>query len=313
MDDGEAAAAREANRRAPLAAFNGDAPPAPRWYRDAVAVEPATSRVTVAGAALECLTWGDAGKPGLLFLHGNGAHAGWWRFVAPFFAASHRVAAFSWSGMGGSDHRDAYTIEGFADELFAVAEACGLGVKPIVVAHSFGGFPTMFAAHTQGQRLRGAVIIDTPFREAGEPRGQPSNATNRPHKVYATLEEALGRFRLVPEQGAKHLFIVDMIARGSLVAVAGGWSWAFDPYLWHRFDAGESPRILEAPRCPVALVWGARSLLMPPERAARTLARLPAGTPGIEIPDAAHHVMVDQPLAFVAALRGLFERWPGAS
>ena len=64
MDDGEAAAAREANRRAPLAAFNGDAPPAPRWFRDAVAVEPATSRVTVAGAALECLTWGDAGKPG---------------------------------------------------------------------------------------------------------------------------------------------------------------------------------------------------------------------------------------------------------
>jgi hypothetical protein len=28
------------------------------------------------------------------------------------------------------------------------------------------------------------------------------------------------------------------------------------------------------------------------------------------IPDADHHLMVDQPLAFVAALRGLLAGWP---
>jgi pimeloyl-ACP methyl ester carboxylesterase len=36
----------------------------------------------------------------------------------------------------------------------------------------------------------------------------------------------------------------------------------------------------------------------------------PKGTPKIEIPDAEHHVMIDQPLAFVAALRGLLAGWP---
>src|SRR3712207_9584205 len=64
-----------------------------------------------------------SGKPGLLFLHGNGAHADWWSFIAPFFADTHRVAALSWSGMGGSDHRERYSIDGFVAEAFGVAEA----------------------------------------------------------------------------------------------------------------------------------------------------------------------------------------------
>ena len=47
---------------------------------------PERSFVEVDGAGIELLTWGDQGKPGILFLHGNGAHADWWSFIAPFFA-----------------------------------------------------------------------------------------------------------------------------------------------------------------------------------------------------------------------------------
>lgn len=36
---------------------------------------------------------------------------------------------------------------------------------------------------------------------------------------------------------------------------------------------------------------------------------LPPGSPQMAIPDADHHVMIDQPLAFVAALRGLLAGW----
>ena len=32
--------------------------------------------------------------------------------------------------------------------------------------------------------------------------------------------------------------------------------------------------------------------------------------PMITIPDAYHHVMLDQPLAFVSAVRGLLAGWP---
>ncbi len=301
---------------APLAAFAGAVPPAPAWFTASVATEPEVSTITVAGAAIELLTWGLRGRPGLLFLHGNGAHAGWWRFIAPFFATDdgngYRVAAFSWSGMGGSDHRSAYSLSGFVDELFAVIAATGLDLAgpPLVVGHSFGGFPLMAAAQTRGAELAAAVVVDTPFRAATDSEFRPPNATMRAHKIYPDLPAALARFRFAPAQACANAYIADLIARDSLVEVAGGWTWRFDPFLWGRFRIADALDLLAAPRCPVALIWGERSQLMPPARVAEMRSLLPPGAPAIAIPDADHHVMVDQPLAFVAALRALFTAWP---
>ncbi len=297
---------------APLATFAGAVPPAPPWFDRAMADMPEVSTITVAGAAIEVLTWGERGRPGLLFLHGNGAHAGWWRFIAPFFAADHRVVAFSWSGMGGSDHRPEYAVDTFVDEIFAVVAATGLAEtgRPVVVGHSFGGFPMMAAVKARGAEFAAAVIVDTPFRAPGERGGRPPNATDRPHRVYPDLIAALARFRFAPVQPCANPFIADAIARGSLKEVDGGWTWRFDPYLWSRFRVGDALSLLEDPGCPVALIWGDRSALMPPDRVAAMRALLPPGSPAVPIPDAEHHVMVDQPLAFVAALRGLLAGWP---
>jgi pimeloyl-ACP methyl ester carboxylesterase len=127
-----------------LGPFQGEKPPAPAWFDAALAVRPERSRLPVDGAEIELLTWGEIGKPGLLFLHGNGAHADWWSFVAPFFAPDWRVAAISWSGMGDSDWRPDYSAPTFAAEIFAAVAAAGLeagGVKPILVGHSFGRLP----------------------------------------------------------------------------------------------------------------------------------------------------------------------------
>lgn len=160
---------------APLVAFAGAVPPAPPWFTAAMADAPEVSTISVDGAAIEVLTWGERGKPGLLFLHGNGAHAGWWRFIAPFFAGQYRVVAFSWSGMGGSDHRASYSVRTFVDEIFAVITATGLADAgpPLVVGHSFGGFPMMAAVKARGAEFAAAVIVDTPFRSADEPGGRP--------------------------------------------------------------------------------------------------------------------------------------------
>lgn len=37
---------------------------------------------------------------------------------------------------------------------------------------------------------------------------------------------------------------------------------------------------------------------------------VPPNVPSIAIPDSEHHIMVDQPLALVAALRTLLAVWP---
>ncbi len=81
-------------------------PDAPAWFKRALARLPERTFVEVDGARIETLIWGERGRPGLLLLHGNGAHADWYSFIAPFLARMHRVVTLSWSGMGGSDWRE---------------------------------------------------------------------------------------------------------------------------------------------------------------------------------------------------------------
>lgn len=295
---------------APLARFGGASPPAPAWFGAAVARAPDRSRIAVRGAGVELLTWGEVGKPGLLFLHGGGAHADWWSFIAPFFADDWRVAAISWSGMGNSDWRESYGIATCIEEIFAAVEAAGLeaGGKPVLVGHSFGGYPTLAAAAGHGERLRAAVSVDSPVQPPGKGWKGPQRESG--NRVYPTLTEALARFRLSPVQPCDNLYIADFIARGSLKAVEGGWTWKFDPRLWRTFRHDEGVQPLGRPKCPIALMWGGRSGLMDAEVVAYMRSLAPAGTPTVVVPDADHHVMIDQPLAFVAALKGLLAGWP---
>jgi pimeloyl-ACP methyl ester carboxylesterase len=295
-----------------LAPFGGEPPPAPAWFEAAIAHPPERSMIAVEGASIELLTWGEVGKPGLLFLHGNGAHADWWSFIAPFFAKDWRVAAISWSGMGGSDWRGAYSAELFAAEIFAAVEAAGLeagGVKPIVVGHSFGGFPTLYCAARHPDRLRGVVLLDTTIQPPEKRWKGPPPRSGKGAPVYATLEEALTRFRLAPPQPCETLYIADFIARRSLRAVEGGWTWKFDPDLWHNFRMPDLGALLPEIACPAVLMWGERSNLMHAETLDYMVAQMPKDVLLLPIPDADHHVMIDQPLAFVAGLRGLLAGW----
>jgi len=295
-----------------LAPFLGEKPPAPAWFDAALAVAPERSRIPVDGAEIELLTWGEVGKPGLLFLHGNGAHADWWSFIAPFFAKDWRCAAISWAGMGGSDWRPAYSAQSFAAEIFAAVEVAELeagGVKPILVGHSFGGFPTLYCGAEHADRLRGIVMVDSSIQPPEKRWRGPPTRTDPANRVYATLDEALARFRLAPPQGCENLYIADHIARDSLKAVEGGWTWKFDPAIWQRFSMPDLGQLLPRIACPAALMWGERSALMQAETLDYMIAQMPYTTLRVAIPDADHHVMVDQPLAFVAALRGLLAGW----
>ena len=65
-------------------------------------------------------------------------------------------------------------------------------------------------------------------------------------------------------------------------------------------------------RVPLALIRGGKSQLFQPEDAAWLLSLIAPGSPYVEIPEAEHHVMIDQPLAFVAGLRALLAAWPAA-
>jgi pimeloyl-ACP methyl ester carboxylesterase len=316
--------------QAPLAEYKGELPPSPQWFKDAVAREPERVFVESLGSRLEVLTWGEVGKPGLLFVHGNSAHADWWSFIAPFFADDYRVASMSLAGMGASDWRERYSFGDFAQDAEAVSRATGLyegGRKPIYIGHSFGGGQVFFAAVSHPDHMHAAILVDTGFgpppEELAKRQAQMEALRNIPtvdraSRVYPTIEAALNRFRLMPPQPAGNPFIADFIARRSLKQVpmpdgsGEGWTWRFDPNMWAKLDRSQmmqGPAVAPTTTPPMVHIYGAQSRIVE-HRKAGAPSPFPPGMIEVEIPVSHHHIMIDQPLALVAAIRALLAAWP---
>lgn len=289
--------------------------PQPDWFRWAIDQPKEDRFVTVEGCPIHYLLWPAASsatrKRGILLVHGGGAHAHWWSFIAPYFTRDFRVAAIDLSGMGDSGRRENYGSELRAEEMRAVIEAAQLGDKPFVVGHSFGGFMTTRFASTYGETLGGAVIVDSPIRspeaEQSNPRPPPNMGNKR---LYGSFEETLARFRLMPAQPCANDYIVEYIARHSIMPVEGGWSWKFDGSAMGSRRFGEPFRdYLQAVNCRAALIFGEKSKLVSRDTASYMSSLMGPQAPIVEVPEAEHHVMLDQPIAFVAALRMLLESW----
>jgi pimeloyl-ACP methyl ester carboxylesterase len=322
--------------RAPLAPFNGEEPPAPAWFRWAIAQEPERTFVTSHGTKLEALSWGERGKPGLLLAHGNSAHAEWWSPLAPYLAKDYRVTSMSLAGMGNSEWRDAYRFPDFADDAEAVSRATGLydgGRKPIYIGHSFGGGQVFFAAARYPEQMAAAILVDTGFggpppQVLEERRKRAELLANnpspdRPSRVYPSMAKALERFRLMPPQPTENYYVLDFIARRSLKrsplpdgekaedGSGDGWSWKFDPNMWEKMDRSESNFSGERAelKVPAIHIYGDKSRIIG-RKASGEPTFLGPNIPDVEIADSHHHIMIDQPLALVAAIRTLLVSWP---
>ena len=256
------------------------------------------------GATIAFRVWGASRSTtgDVLLVHGGAANARWWDHVAPLLAADRRVVAIDLSGHGDSGHRPNYSVEGWADELAAVVNAAGLSVCPVVVGHSLGGLVTIALARRGVPALAGAVVVDSPLYNPG-PRPSPFGAA----RVYPTETDVVARFRPVPAQPVL-AWIATHIAATSARQVAGGWGWKFDPSILNTAD--DVPSTLDGLRCRAVLIAGEHGILS--EQARRVLTELD-NVAKVEIPDAWHAMMLDQPLSLLAALRGVLAGWESSS
>jgi len=282
---------------------------APDWFVEALAVAPAEGEVRVDGCRVHYLTWGSAGAPPLVLVHGGAAHARWWSFLAPLLARDHLVVAPDLSGHGDSGWRDAYRTEVWSDEVLAVAEAAttaapaGGGGLPFVVGHSLGAQVSCVAAARHGDRLGGVVLADFGLRRAGEKSRSGRHFQNQ--RVYPSYEEALKRFKLVPRQPCDNPWVLRHIAETSLRRAETGWAWKFDWRLFTRTSERPMADYLADVRIPTAFLHGQESRVVDDEVAARVREAYGRPAPTVWVPEARHHLMLDQPLAFVAATRAL--------
>jgi pimeloyl-ACP methyl ester carboxylesterase len=292
---------------------------APDWFTTALAVEPEHRTVEVEGCPIATLAWGEAGAPLLVLVHGGAAHARWWCALAPVLARGYRVVALDLSGHGDSGRREVYRADQWAREVLTVAQAYS-DQRPVVIGHSMGGFVTVVAAANHGSEIEGAIVLDAPIRRA-DPESEEGRGGRmfRTPKTYPDLETALEHFHLVPPQPRTNPWLLDQVGRDSLRQVEGGWTWKFDPRV---FVAREGPRLpsdfgpeLARAACRVAIVNGERSSIVDADVKANMAALLAgspaaaAGIPFVEVPEAHHHLLLDQPLATVTALRGVLASW----
>jgi pimeloyl-ACP methyl ester carboxylesterase len=284
-------------------------PEVPAWFAAALATPRREETVEVAGASIHYLHWGNSGRPGLVLVHGGAAHAHWWSFQAPLLADCWQAIALDLSGHGDSGRREAYSLEVWAREALAVADHAGFPGPPVVVGHSMGGLVAIQAAYDHRDRLAGVVLVDAPLRRP-DPESQVSSRIRafRAPGVYSSREAALARFRLVPDQPPLPPHIVAHVAGHSLRACEGGWTWKFDPGVFHRprFPMGER---LAQSGCRAALLYGEHSEIVPPAVAAYTAEMMGPGAPVVALPGAYHHLLLDQPRQMVDALRGVLTDW----
>ncbi len=279
----------------------------PEWFFEAVETPSQQGSVVVDDCDVSFRTWGDSSMPGMLLIHGMNAHSHWWDFIAPRLTDQYRVVAMDLTGMGDSDYRHAYDSTTYADEIVNVCDAADLDQEVIVVAHSFGGVMATKAANLYPERFGALILVDSGLRHPDEP------IPDRPHmggraKAYPDKATALARFRLQPPQTCENAYILEYIARHSLMPVDGGWAWKFDEDLPATMkDAERVADDYSSLQLPVGLIYGADSELFSARTLEHMIELIHQEFPYVAIENAQHHLFLDQPLAFVDALLEMCE------
>jgi pimeloyl-ACP methyl ester carboxylesterase len=292
----------------------------PAWFSANLAVPYESRFVDVDGTPVHYQRWGSSAKPGLLFVHGGAANSSWFTFLAPFFTNSCQVAAIDLSGMGDSGSRATYGREQFTTDVLGVLSDSGMFdrvTRPVVVGHSMGGIVLSQLGRQHGDRLLGAVICDVGRmpRDAAAVAAFGGRTMSGPptvKKYYETREAALARYRLAPPQPCVNQYILDYLAEGSLRETPEGWSWKFDPGVFSMERPGaENPMDLrfDGMRCRAALVYGSRSHFADEATLSGMREETGGHVPIVIVPDAHHHLFIDQPLAFTAAIQAITAMW----
>jgi len=284
----------------------------PPWFTTLLKRPYKDESINVEGAVINYRIWGGGKKQSLLFVHGHAAHSHWWDFIAPAFP-DYNVAAIDMSGNGDSDHRSQYSAVGYARELLALASRLE---NTIIIGHSFGGIITRVAAFLDPSNIKGIVLVDSLLSTEKSKRVVPDDLkdySQKPKKktrYYQNLETGMLRFRLKPPQKCHNQFLIEHIAQHSLKKSDQGYSFKVDQAVFAKMgvdpyiDLPSGVSMIHSITCPIGFIYGDQSRFFPGEKR-QFLETLIGVDKLVAIPDAAHHVFLDQPQAFTQALADL--------
>lgn len=251
-------------------------------------------------------------RPVILLVHGSVGWSRMWRPTQAALAAQgYRAIAFDIPPMGYSfrDPNGDYSRETQARRLLALTAA--LGIRPILVAHSFGAGPAAEAAMQDPASFAGLVVVsgavglDSHLDQADLPWPLQS-VTMRELAVSATVTNphAMGWLlkRFLHRKEAATQDVVDMLNQptkqpGTTPAYA---DWLPSLLVPPRDAQSTRPEAWEGLALPIALIWGDKDTTTPPEIGER-LADLTGATLFV-LTDVGHIPQIEAPVEFQAAL-----------
>jgi pimeloyl-ACP methyl ester carboxylesterase len=312
----------------------------PGWFAAALAAPRDEGTVRQGGTLLEYLRWRPAASAaaaqGVLLVHGAGASAQWWAFIGPALRAlGYDVVALSNSGCGRSGLKVRYSAREFGSEVLAVARELGLlsrTRRPIVVAHSFGSVVSLQLALSHGELFEGVIMTDVRLEDTTLAEAEAQRATLRSQRegdkkftrrerwLVHTDAPPVAKFKLAPLQECNQPYVLEFIANTSAVRVGaqGGWSWVGDPDRYRKLNLHEdTPYMLldevrlAQRKVPLAFIYGSETFFfkMPTCRDTVLGGKLRAEAPVTVIQGAAHHLLLDEPVAFIAAVQTYLLMW----
>ena len=265
--------------------------------------ERARSRVVdVNGLRLHFLESGPAGAPPICFLHGGAAHAHWFDAVTPTFTDRFHVVSLDQRGHGESAWAEppAYGTEDFTGDLVGLMNVLGWA-RMIVVGHSMGGHNAMTFAAWHPERVAALVIVDSRPVIPAERLTVMHARGRRIPRVHPSEDAAVQSFRLLPRETVADRALLAHVARAGLMRRDGGWAWRFDPATHGARQPVDAWPLLPRITAPTLITRAALSPVLTQDMAERLRASVPRASL-VTIPGAYHHLTLDRPAEFSAAL-----------
>lgn len=264
--------------------------------------------ISVNGLRLCCREWGAPSGPPVVLLHGGSAHAHWWDLFADSIADRYHVYALDLRGHGDSEHSrpPAYRVDDYVRDLAAFIELMAL-TSVTLVGHSLGAMIATAYAVSVPKRVRSLVVVDSILKITPAGARYMARLQRFPQPVYRSRDDALRRFRLLPAHTTADGSILRHIAAHGLRQLADGrWTLKFDREAMAQNGPLDLTPHLQQLRCPILFVRGTHSTLLT-QAGLAALLRAARHAQAVEIPDAHHHVMLDNPTAFECAIRSFLE------
>ncbi len=259
--------------------------------------------IDAGGVKLALLDYGTAGKPPMLCLHGGAVNAHWFDFVAAGFTPNYHVRSMNQRGHGDSAWADPpdYSYARYAADVAEVVEKLDLR-DFVLMGHSMGGLVSLVYAATYPGRAKKLVIIDSTLVATPDRVALLHQVGGREGKTYAAHDDFVANFRVRPAGTTAAPEILQYLAERSGREYPDGlWRHKFDRNVYSKRVLLDIPPHWDRIRIPALLVKGGRSDRITPEIFAGAKARCPH-VELVEVPDANHHVTLDNPGGFVAAV-----------